>query len=212
MISVLLPSRKRTKLLLRCLRSLADNATPKNFEVCLRIHRDDTETLAALPEILSLCTVRVVIGLQHEGYKNLAWFYQEAAAIARGDYVWVMNDDCVVKTNGWDEVFLKHSQTVQNTILMPHKLTAGGSTYLNNPCNPFMFLPNKCWEKCGQPRFSNQFDAALWSLLRNHGWNTDFPDVEIEHDRDPQRTAQDRQNEVSASYNSDPHESHMENL
>lgn len=210
MISVLLPSRKRPDLLIRCIKSIVDTADNKDaFEICLRIHRDDSETIARLPYILSLCTVRVVIGLQHRGYTDLCWFYQEAAAISRGDWIWVMNDDAVSVTKGWDTMV--HSQP-NNVIVMPERHKLGGSTYINDGHNPFMYLPNKAWEKYGMKRFTTPFDLSLWTLFRNNGWQTVFIPTEIFHDWHPDKNTEERKTEISTNFDNDPHEHYMENL
>jgi len=208
MISVLLPSRKRLSKLTQCIKSIADNASSHdNFEICLRIHRDDTETIEALPELLKLCTVRVVIGLQHNGYSSLHWFYQEAAAIARGDWVWVMNDDVICRTKGWDDLL---PADIPKVILMPERFGNGGSMYERNPCTPFMFVPNKSWVKCGRPDFVDPFDARLWTLLREHGYETRYLPMEVWHDWDIEANERERKTELPVI--NDLHEQHMENL
>lgn len=209
MISVLLPSRKRLPLLIRCIKSIADNASSHDaFEICLRIHRDDLETIKELPYVLSLCTVRVVIGLQHGGYGDLSWFYQEAAAIARGDWVWVMNDNVVCDTRGWD---LLIPSEVRDVVIQPENHRLGGSTYEFDTTNPFMFVPNKSWEKCGHKRFGTPFDHSLWTLLREHGYPTEFIPIDVHHDHDPAKNAAERADEKSVRFDADPHEHHMEN-
>ena len=210
MISVLLPSRKRPDLLMRCIKSIVDTAdNPETFEICLRLHRDDEETIRRLPEILSLCTVRVIIGLQHGGYRDLSWFYQEAAAISRGNWIWVMNDDVVSVTKGWDTMV--HSQP-DNVIVMPSRHKLGGSTYINDGHNPFMFVPNKAWEKYGVKRFGTPFDASMWGLFRQNGWETVFIPTEVFHDHQPAKNEEERKTEVSPNFTNDPHEHFMENL
>lgn len=208
MISVLLPSRKRTSLLCRCIASIAENASSRDsFEICLRIHRDDIETINALPKILTLCTVRVVIGLQHEGYNSLNWFYQEAAAIARGKWIWVMNDDVVCNTRGWDEMVMG---VKEECIIMPEHHRLGGSVYPRDTHNPFMFVPNRSWEKFGMKQFENPFDLKLWTLLRKNGYATKFIPIDVWHDWHPEQHEEERKNE--RGLDSDPHEHHMENL
>lgn len=210
MISVLLPSRKRPDLLIRCIKSIAETADNKDaFEICLRIHRDDTETISRLPEILSLCTVRVVIGLQHGGYRDLSWFYQESAAISRGGWIWVMNDDVVSMTKGWDTMV---GEIPKNVIVMPERNRVGDSVYINDGSTPFMFIPNKAWEKYGVTRFGTPFDHSLWKLLRDNGWDTIFIPIETFHEHRPDKNAEERKAEVSPNFQNDPHEHYMENL
>lgn len=211
MVSVLLPTRKRVAFLKRCIQSLVDTASkPDNFEVILRIHRDDSETIEALPELLSMAAVRVVIGMQYRGYDDLARFYEEAVAISNGTWVWVMNDDIVVESSFWDEIVLgiRHRQKV---IVMPAENRLNESVYTNDMDCPFMFLPNKCWEeslkKRGRTRFRNPFDRAIWTMLREDGFRTEFVPVSIWHDhRTGEERDKDRIGQVSPNFHSDSHE------
>lgn len=195
---------------MRCIKSIADTAdSHDNFEICLRIHRDDKATILMLPDLLSLCTIRVVIGLQHKGYESLSWFYQEAAAISRGDWVWVMNDDVVSKTKGWDTMVMAQQP---DAVVMPDTYYLGGSGYPKDTHNPFMFLPNKCWERYGVTRFGTPFDQQLWDLMKNNGWPTRFIPIEVWHDHRAHEHVEERKDEKSEKFNGDPHEHYMENL
>jgi hypothetical protein len=120
-----------------------------------------------------------------------------------------MNDDVVSVTKGWDTMVMSQPQ---NVIVMPGRHKLGGSTYINDGCNPFMFLPNKAWEKYGVTRFGTPFDNSLWTLLRNNGWETVFIPTEVFHDHNPAQNAEERKTEVASSFPNDPHEHYMENL
>jgi hypothetical protein len=210
MISVLLPSRKRLGFLLRCIKSLRDTASSQNnFEICLRIHRDDRETIQALPQILGLCTVRVVIGLQHNGYNDLNWFYQEAEAISRGSWMWVMNDDIVCQSKNWDKLVLG---LTPDRVAIPKDYYLGESLYKDDEHNPFMFWPRRYWQKFGMKQFIPQFDQKLWELREKNNIPLEKLPIKLWHDHRPDDHKIERLDEKAKNYDNDPHESHMENL
>lgn len=205
--SILLPTRKRLPRLLRCMQSIVDSAQDKAcFEFCLRLHRDDKETLAALTQLCYAAPqVRIVIG-PPERYGNLARLYDDCADIAHGKWVWVMNDDVVFQGQNWDVALA--GAPADRFIVLPETSRNGGSTYVREMNCPFMWVPNKCWRQYGIDRFQNQFDSFMWQLLRNNGWGTHFlPDLTVWHDRDePELLQKTREADEAAN------EHHMENL
>lgn len=201
---------------MRCIQSIVDTADSQDsFEICLRLHRDDHETIQALPRLLYLAQkVRVVIGLPMSGYGDLSRFYDEAIAIANGDWIWVMNDDVTVEGNGWDTKLA--AEPTDKFIIMPEIHKLGGSTYENDFDTPFMMLPNGCWKQYGVTKFSTPFDHGLWKLLRDNGWGTRFlKGIATWHDRDETDKLENERNPANNSDRpliTDPEEHHMENL
>jgi hypothetical protein len=120
-----------------------------------------------------------------------------------------MNDDVVSKTKGWDTIVIGQSP---DAVVMPDTYYLGGSGYPKDTHNPFMFLPNKCWEKYGVKRFGTPFDHELWTLMEKNGWPTRFIPIEVWHDHRAHEHAEERRNERSSKFETDPHESYMENL
>jgi hypothetical protein len=182
--SIVCPSRGRPNLLLKMIHSITTSASDWNrIEFCIRLHKDDIGTLRWIPQILTMApNVRIVIGDPMRGYGDLSRFYEEALAIAKGDWIWVQNDDCTCDTKGWDEQLSAHAT---NHIIMPEIHRLGKSTYTRDLHCPFMLVPNRCWVKyLGDAPMRDPFDAGLWTLLREHDWPTDFmPGLCVHHDR-----------------------------
>lgn len=195
--SIVCPSRHRPELLIRMIESINLTASnPKQIEFCIRLHRDDIGSLRWIPQILETApSVRIVIGAPMRGYGDLTRFYEEALSIAKGEWVWIMNDDVICETPWWDAMLEGHAP---NHIIMPEIHKLGGSTYSRDTQNPFMWVPNRCWEKyLGDEPMRDPFDAGLWSLLRSHDWPTDFIPVTVHHQR-AEDTAEKHQADADA--------------
>jgi len=182
LVSVLLPSKKRLLRLLDCMDSITATATfPESVQFCIRLHSDDVRTLDSISSILSMATnVRIIVGSPLGGYSDLASFYQDAALIADGEWVWIMNDDVISETQGWDEMLRKEPL---DGVIFPEIHHLGGSRYIRDTHNPFFFMPNKFWEKEGITKFSNQFDASFFELMKRCNWPIRFIPTSVFHDR-----------------------------
>lgn len=105
MISVLCPSRGRIASLVNSIRSLADNATdPDRVEVLVAADPDDEMTTAApLDGHLPLGgEVRLWVAPERYGYARIHEYYNHLAAMARGEWLLLWNDDASMRTPGWD--------------------------------------------------------------------------------------------------------------
>jgi len=181
LVSVALPSRKRIDLLKRTINSLFDLADrPDEIEICLRLHRDDTETLKELPWILSRKQVRVVIGDAMRGIKDCGHFWNDAYRICRGKWVWQFQDDAVVETKGWD---IAIAEFPFHAILLPETSKLGLSTYKNDQSCPFIATPNGSWESVGITEFEYAIDDQFFKAYHGAGWITHFIPVTVWHDR-----------------------------
>lgn len=100
-ISVIVPTRKRTALLHDMLRSLEMTAseTGNHVEVILRLDYDDDETLAYLRD----WRFPFIVGPRYDGYATLGRLINEAARLSHADLVLVVNDDVEFVTQDWDQ-------------------------------------------------------------------------------------------------------------
>jgi hypothetical protein len=98
--SILIPSRKRFNLLLRSIKSIIASAKGKDFEIIVRLHNDDYESLGRQGELGRFGMVRVIGGETLNGYASLNEFFNELEPEAKGDWRWHINDDMTVFTEG----------------------------------------------------------------------------------------------------------------
>lgn len=111
-ISVLLPTRGRASLCAESVASLRATASqPDAVEVVLRRDVDDGEAYG-------IAGVATCLGAP-AGYAGLASYYDDCARAASGSWLLVWNDDCVMRTRGWDEVIAEHA-AAGDWIALPH--------------------------------------------------------------------------------------------
>lgn len=102
MISILLPTRGRPERCRRTVRLLRDLAArPGEIEILIRHDHDDPAPPLSAQDTSLLEAVKVYAGPRH-GYAGAHHYYNELAAAARGDWLFVWNDDTEILTPGWD--------------------------------------------------------------------------------------------------------------
>jgi hypothetical protein len=98
-ISVLVPTRKRPALLRKMLKSFNETVlVPESAELVFRVDDDDPETLQLLQDETPW---NVVLGPRHRGYGSLPSFFNEMAAVAKGELLMCGNDDMTFRTPDW---------------------------------------------------------------------------------------------------------------
>ena len=101
MISVLIPSRGRTKPLGYSVKSLLRLASdPSSIEILVAADPDDQETADTAKEL----GVILHVAPHRYGYPGLHHYYNYLASQAKGEWVFVFNDDTRMRTPGWDDI------------------------------------------------------------------------------------------------------------
>lgn len=106
---MLLPTRGRLKKLDESLSSLeATVSSSSNIEVVARVDEDDVQTLDFLRSNPRTFDVSIIVGSRGNGYADLHLMYNAMCARARGRFLFLWNDDAVMKTADWDLELAKH--------------------------------------------------------------------------------------------------------
>ena len=101
-ISILIPTFRRPKLLLRAVHSaFALAAEPDNIEVIVRVSHNDETGLDLIGKIPQHNT-RVILGPQLNGYMDLHRLTTECAALSTGAWLMAFNDDAYFDSRDWD--------------------------------------------------------------------------------------------------------------
>ena len=106
LVSVLIPSRGRIKMLQETLANVAQTCGENHaqVEVLVRLDDDDAESLAATDSFHLACApvkLTIVVGPRGGGYETLHLFVNELAAAARGDFLLLFNDDARFVSRDW---------------------------------------------------------------------------------------------------------------
>jgi hypothetical protein len=166
-ISVLVPSRGRPEPLARSIDSLGGG----DLEVLVRVDEDDPR----LDEYLALSGVEVIVG-PHHGYGALHTYYNELAQRAARDWLFIWNDDCIMRTAGWIDVVRRYDGKM--AVLNPDTNHDNWSIDMN----VFPIFPRRIVELIGHVSLSAHNDSWLEFLARGAGIMVRAPIV-IMHDR-----------------------------
>lgn len=104
LISIIIPTRDRLALLLRCIESIEARTTYRQYEILIIDNNSQApQTLAYLASLPH----RV---LRDNAPFNFARLNNRAAALAKGEHLLFLNNDMEVITPGWVEALLEHAQ------------------------------------------------------------------------------------------------------
>lgn len=106
-ISVLLPTRKRTKLAQKSLETLINKAEkPEEIEILLAVDSDDTETLEWLKsDFVENSKIKILsIVFERLGYHQMHKYLNQLTKVSKGDWLFFWNDDAVMISNNWDAI------------------------------------------------------------------------------------------------------------
>lgn len=109
-ISVLLPTRGRRETLRKSLDSLVSKAKhPERLEILFGVDEDDQSVIDYIKEEIAEDLKEVGIEARASifkplGYENLHIYVNTLAGAATGDWFFFWNDDCLMVSEGWDDV------------------------------------------------------------------------------------------------------------
>ncbi len=183
LVSIMLPTRKRTDRLSRTLEHLYKTATGDDFEILLRVDWDDNspESLRVYKQVASNGNNRVMTGDRMEGYGSLdKHFYAQLEQSADAPWVWIAGDDMIVSGDWLGEL---RKVPLNGYIVQPEISKLGLSTYPKAEAQAFPIFPRFCW-KPFSPEFPKPFDTVGHEVLIKNGWKTWFlPGVTMWHQR-----------------------------
>lgn len=103
--SIILPTRGRVKWFLECVDSMWSLAKDQHrLELVVKADWDDKETIQTALNLSTKIPVRLMITPRGKGYMELHQMVNELSALARGDWLFIWNDDARMLTQDWDEV------------------------------------------------------------------------------------------------------------
>jgi len=135
-ISVLLPTRGRTELLRKSLDTLVSKAShPERLEILFGVDEDDQGVIDYIKEEIAEDLKKVGIEARASifkplGYDNLHIYVNTLAGAASGEWLFFWNDDCLMVSEGWDDVIDQYNG--QFKLLGPKDNHAG---------HPYAILP-----------------------------------------------------------------------
>ena len=181
--SILLPTRGRPERLKECVRSLASCGSTGEFDVLFAVDDDDMESARAASYMSDLLpNFTVFQSPRGRGWHDLNLRYSYLADQSAAQWVWMMNDDCLVSGGDWVSLLKNYPTT--GFIIHPEFHRLGKSVYQRDETGAFPIVPNQCWKMFGFETIGDPPDKFLNEICRDRGWRTGFLDgIEISHQR-----------------------------
>ncbi len=189
LVSVLLPTRGSPELLTRCIDSLISKATdPRCLEILLKLDYDDQPNIACAQRLASNYSIRIgaVVTVRGSGYYDIHHYLNNLAVAAKGDWLFIFNDDATIVTQGWDDL-LRDCGTPMCWHGCPADVMMLSCEMLGKPnANDFFLLRRKTAQLLGHVCRSPGGDVWLSRLLGILASHARIP-IEVDHQRDPER-------------------------
>jgi len=110
LVSIVIPTRDQLPLLRRCIETVVETTAYENYEIIVVDNDSQTpEARAYLDQLALLAPERIRI-LAYAQPFNFAAMNNRAAAIARGEYLLLLNNDTAVLHPDWLDVMVGHAQ------------------------------------------------------------------------------------------------------
>ena len=171
-ISILLPTRKRLKLLKKAVDSLINNARyPDKLQFLFGVDEDDNETFLYLKR--SKYPNQLALQFKPIGYENLHKYNNTLAGYATGRWIMFFNDDAIMNTKNWDEKIMDFED--EFCLLRFKEQT-------NHPYSIFPCFPKEWYYLLDHISLHGQNDAWLSEVAYLLNIMRDV-DIEVTHDR-----------------------------
>jgi len=171
--SVILPSRARPEQLRRSIESLKTNALYR-MEVLVAFDDDDERSIMSFVE--DPIEGMSFIVMPRVGYLFLHHYVNRLALMARGRWVFLWNDDCIMESSHWDEIL--HEKRGEFVFLNP------SSNHDNHPSGACIFpiVPRSYVSTLGHFSRSNHNDTYVEKIANVLGLRLDIP-MYVRHER-----------------------------
>ena len=171
-ISILLPTRKRLKLLKKSVDSLINNArNPDKLQFLFGVDEDDNETFLYLKR--SKYPNQLALQFKPIGYENLHKYNNTLAGYATGKWIMFFNDDAIMNTKNWDDKIMDFED--EFCLLRFKEQT-------NHPYSIFPCFPKEWYYLLDHISLHGQNDAWLSEVAYLLNIMRDV-DIEVTHDR-----------------------------
>jgi hypothetical protein len=162
LVTVMLPTRGRLQWLLESIDSLNSLAVDKGLiEYILKVDSDDKETVGLAERLSGVLPLSVVVSPRGLGYLDMPHWVWDMTRYARGDWLFLFNDDARMLTQGWDQVLLSLPREVSwhgvDDVCLLSAQTQGKPLQTE-----FVFVRRKAIEVLGRWGASPHLDSWQW--------------------------------------------------
>lgn len=164
-VSILLPTRGRAKWLCEAIDSVYSLAYNKSsLEFILKVDDDDIETIQLVERLSEMIPLRAIVSPRGNGFKDMHIWVNDMCKLARGEWIFLFNDDARMVTEGWDVILEKvkiSPVAIQNNDIM----VLVAETLMRPDAFEFVFLKRKVFEVLGHFSLNPHNDNWICSVM-----------------------------------------------
>jgi hypothetical protein len=149
-ISVIFPSRGRSKICIEAVDSLYDFCDdPNRIEVLIGVDDDDNISLETLSKYAKDNSSRdiTIVEFKRKSYENFIEYINELALKSTGDWIFGFSDDMLVKTQGWDSEVIKYSDFTVISPAVPNNYSVRKSIESKKKKPKTVYSYNPIWPR-----------------------------------------------------------------
>ena len=197
MVSIVIPTRDKSKVLKACINSITGKSTYHNYEILIvDNHSEEEDTLRYFKELETSSMVKVI---RYDLPFNYSAINNYAAAHSKGEYLLFLNNDTEVISPGWMEAMLEFSQredvgAVGALLYFPDGSIQHAGVILGIggvADHPFRLLPGKEIGYFGRTRIIQNLSAVTGACLMmkksifeeiggfDEGFSYDYTDIDL---------------------------------
>lgn len=149
--SILIPTRNRFDSLLKAVNSIIEKTNKLDrIEILIRFDEDDENSLSRVEELpTDKVSINIITGKRHK-YEFLHKYVNEMCAETKGEFIVWFNDDCIIETQGWDNIIAEYTGKI--VCFYPNNKGTGSG-------NIFPIISRKIYEIIGHFSQSQQVDT-----------------------------------------------------
>lgn len=183
LVSILIPTRGRPQGLVESIASCWNNAAEKHLlEFILKVDEDDDATQSAVHQLMAKgLKIGGGVSPRGRGYPDMPLWVDAMCREAKGDWLFLFNDDAKIVTPGWDQHLL-HTPTEFIWHGIPDICCLAAHTLGRTQSTEFIFLRRKVFELWGHWSLDPHCDNWAYSTLAMVGSAFMCP-INIEHNQ-----------------------------
>jgi len=173
--SILIPTRNRFDSLLKAINSIVNTTKDlSRVEILIRFDEDDESSISRIKELpTDEIDINIIIGKRYK-YEELHRYVNEMCEETKGEFIVWFNDDCIIQSNGWDDIIAEY---IGKTICFyPNNKKTGSG-------NIFPIISRKIYETLGHFSLSQQVDTWQAHVCNKAGLEIRRDDLVFIHNR-----------------------------
>lgn len=181
--SILLPTRGRPQLVREAVDSVYSKCVDKSaIEFLFKLDDDDAPGIEAVRDIAKTVPSQIIIGPRGNGYYDLHHIVNYLSSLAKGDWLFIFNDDAKMLTDGWDQILLNANMSTMPRWGGNEDVCLFGPHVIEREISwEFPILRRKVFEELGHFSLHMSNDSYIYWIMSGLNAACFMPSIKITH-------------------------------